>query len=122
MGSCSSGAKGARNSAISTGTSDLDFKKIGKSFEKLPNYYQNQINQGLKMSDAMQNDIATGRRFKIIDENTFGTRTDKYKLITDVADGKVVYTLKKKNKILKKNMSKSQAANAMAAIYLKLIK
>lgn len=122
MGSCSSGAKGARNSAITTGTSDLDFKKIGKSFEKLPNYYQNQINQGLKMSDAMQNDIATGRRFKIIDENTFGTRTDKYKLITDVVDGKAVYTLKKKNKILKKNMSKSQAANAMAAIYLKLIK
>ena len=69
----------------------------------------------------MQNDIANGRKFKITDEYTFGKGKTTYKIITDVQDGKAVYTLKQRNKIIKKNMSKSQCANAVASIYLKLI-
>ena len=107
--------------AVAVGTSDLDYTKVGISFSKLSKQHQDQINNGLKMSSAMQNDIANGRKFKITDEYTFGKGKTTYKIITDVQDGKAVYTLKQRNKIIKKNMSKSQCANAVAGIYLKLI-
>ena len=115
------GGKRASGGAVAVGTSDLDYTKVGKSFEKLPKQYQDRINNGLKMSPAMQNDIANGRKFKLTDEYTFGKGKTTYKIITDVQDGKAVYTLKQRNKIIKKNMSKSQCANAVAGIYLKLI-
>ena len=115
------GGKRASGGAVAVGTSDLDYTKVGISFSKLSKQHQDQINNGLKMSSAMQNDIANGRKFKITDEYTFGKGKTTYKIITDVQDGKAVYTLKQRNKIIKKNMSKPQCANAVASIYLKLI-
>ena len=112
---------GASGGAITTGTSDLDYTKVGKSFEKLPKSYQDRINNGLKMSTAMQNDIANGRKYKMTDTWTTGTAKSKYTVITDVIADKVVYTIKQRNKILKKNMTKSQCANAVASIYLKIL-
>ena len=63
LGSCKSGGKGGASAgrtggAITTGTSDLDYTKVGVSFSKLDRQYQDQINNALKMSEAMQKDIA----------------------------------------------------------------
>lgn len=115
-------SSGSENGAITTGTRDLKFGSVGKSFEKLSISHQKSINENLKMSANMKADIANGRRNKMTDEWTTGVKKNKIKVITDVVAGKAVYTIKQGNKILKKNVSKEQAANAVAGFYLKLMK
>lgn len=114
-------SSGSINGAVTTGTRDLKFGSVGKSFEKLPAAYQKNINDNLKMSANMKADIANGRRNKMTDEWVTGTKQNKIKVITDVVNGKAVYTVKEKNKILKKNATKEQAANSVAAFYLKFL-
>lgn len=108
----------AAESPIKTGTRDLEYSAIGKTFDKLPANLKTNINDNLKMSANMQRDIANGRRNNITDEWVTGFGKNKIKVITDVLGGKAVYTIKQKNKILKKNVTKEQAANAVAAFYL----
>ena len=127
LGSCKSGGKGGASAgrtggAITTGTSDLDYTKVGVSFSKLDRRYQDQINNALKMSEAMQKDIADGRKYKMTDEFIFGKGKTKYKVITDVKDNKAVYTIKQGNKIVKRDLTKSQCANDLANLWLKLNK
>ena len=127
MGSCKSGGKGGVSAgrtggAITTGTSDLDYTKVGVSFSKLDRRYQDQINNALKMSEAMQKDIADGRKYKMTDEFIFGKGKTKYKVITDVKDNKAVYTIKQGNKIVKRDLTKSQCANDLANLWLKINK
>ena len=115
------GGKRSAGGVIATGTSDLDYTKVGKTFEKLPQHLKDSINENLKMTDAMQKDINNGRKHKITDEWVTGFGKNKRKVITDVVNGKVVYTVKDKNKIIKKNVTKSQCANAIADFYLKAL-
>ena len=115
------GASFNRGGAIGAGEKDLKFEKVGKSFNKLPATLQKQINDNLKMSTHMKNDILNGRRNKITDEWTTGVGKQKVKVITDVVNGSAVYTLKQGNKILKKNVSKERVANAVASFYLDLL-
>ena len=115
------GGKRASGGAIATGISDLDYTKVGKTFEKLPQHLKDDINKNLKMTDVMQQDINNGRKYKITDEWVTGFGKNKRKVITDVVNGKVVYTVKDKNKIIKKNVTKSQCANAIADFYLKAL-
>lgn len=110
---------GGSSGAIATGTRDLNYTTIGKTFAKLPKPYQDSINQNLKMSTQMQNDISNGRKNKVTDEWVTGVPKNKIKIITDVIADKAVYTIKQKNKILKKNVTKEQCANAIADFYLK---
>ena len=111
-------SSGSVNGAITTGTRDLKFGSVGKSFEKLPTRYQKSINENLKMSDPMKADIANNRRNKIEDTWTTGVGKEKIKIITTVVGGKAVYTIKKRNKILKKDSTKEQAANMVAKFYI----
>ena len=115
-------SSGSDNGAVTTGTRDLKFNAVGKTFDKLPKNLQENINKNLKMSDYMKADIANGRRNKIIDEWETGRGKNKIKILTDVIGGKAVYTVKQKNKILKKNVTKEQAANTVAGFYLELMK
>ena len=111
---------GSKGGAITVGERDLNFQTVGASFAKLPSVLQNSINQNLKMSDTMKKDILNGRRNKVTDEWTTGKGNQKIKVITDVANGNAVYTVKQRNKVLHKNVSKEQAANAVAKFYLGL--
>ena len=115
------GKRAGGTSLIATGTSDLDYTKVGKTFEKLPQHLKDSINENLKMTNVMQQDINNGRKHKITDEWVTGFGKNKRKVITDVVNGKVVYTVKDKNKIIKKNVTKSQCANAIADFYLKAL-
>ena len=115
------GGKRSAGGAIATGISDLDYTKVGKTFEKLPQHLKDSINENLKMTNVMQQDINNGRKHKITDEWVTGFGKNKRKVITDVVNGKVVYTVKDKNKIIKKNVTKSQCANAIADFYLKAL-
>lgn len=111
-------SSGSVNGAITTGARDLKFGSVGKSFEKLPTSFQKSINDNLKMSAPMKEDIANGRRHKMTDTWTTGVKQEKIKVITDVVAGRAVYTIKQKNKILKKNATKEQAANMVAKFYI----
>lgn len=104
--------------AITTGERDLNFQRVGASFSKLSPFLQNSINSNLKMSNIMKKDILNGRKHKTTDEWTTGIGNKKIKVITDVVEGKVVYTIKERNKNLSKNVSKEQAANKVAQFYL----
>ena len=115
------GGKRAGGGVIAMGTSDLDYTKVGKTFEKLPQHLKDNINKNLKMSTAMQQDINNGRKNKMTDEWVTGFGKNKRKVITDIVNGKVVYTVKDKNKIIKKNVTKPQCANAIADFYLKAL-
>lgn len=113
-------SSGSPGGAITTGERDLNFQRVGASFSKLSQYLQNNINDNLKMSAVMKRDISNGRRNKITDEWTTGRGNQKIKVITDVVNGNTVYTIKQRNKILSKNVSKEQAANGVARFYLSL--
>lgn len=111
------GSSGGAGGGISAAESDLNFDKVGTSFSKLPRRLQESINENLKMSSAMKNDIQNGRRHKMVDTWESGFGSNKVKVITDVKDGKINYTVKKRNKILLSTNSKAQAANKVAAFY-----
>lgn len=113
-------SSGSPNGAITTGERDLNFQTVGASFSKLTPHLQNNINSNLKMSAVMKKDIANGRKHKITDEWVTGQGSKKIKVITDVVNGNTVYTIKQRNKILSKNVTKEQAANGVARFYLSL--
>ena len=115
---------GKHETALITGTRDLIAGKVGKTFEKLPKLYQDNINKNLKMSDFMKNAIAKNRPH--VETETWrvglGGIKEKRSVTTDVINGKAVYTVKQGNKILRKNITKEQAANEIAQFYWKYLK
>ena len=121
MGGRGSGSS-SPNGAITTGERPLIYSKVGASFAKLPRRLQDSINENLKMSQGMKNDILTGRKNKTTDEWTTTVDKKKIKIITDVVNGKAAYTIKQGNKNLAKNVSKEQAANRVAKFYLDFLK
>ena len=121
IGRDSRGGKRGAGGIISTGERDLNFEKTGISFSKLSDILKYSINTNLKMSSNMKNDIKSGRKNKMTDEWTTGRGKNKIKVITDVKDGKVVYSIKQKNKYLKKDVSKEQVANGVAKFYLDMM-
>lgn len=78
----------------------------------------------MKMSDEMKDDIRNGRRHKIQDVWTAGISgvKEKRRVITDVVNGKVVYSVKNKNTFVRRNVTKEQAANEIARFYLEYLK
>lgn len=117
----SSGGSGA-GGAIATGERDLNFSKVGSSFSKLSQNLKYSINNNMKMSSTMKNDIKNGRKNKMTDEWITGIGSNKIKVVTSVKSDKLCYTIKKGNKILLATNSKEQAANKVAAFYLGAMK
>lgn len=100
------------------GDKDIKASAAGASFSKLPANLQKSINDNLKMSQAMKNDVKNGSRNKMTDEWTTGFVGNKIKVVTAVKNGQLGYTVKKGNKILIKDATKERAANTVAAFYL----
>lgn len=114
----------SKGGAITEGERDIKIKAAGVSFQNLPQNFRDNINTNLKMSDEMKDDIRNGRRHKIQDVWTAGISgvKEKRRVITDVVNGKVVYSVKNKNTFVRRNVTKEQAANEIARFYLEYLK
>ena len=114
------GGRGARSSiGKERFDAPLNVEKTGKIFKELPQAFQDNIKNNLQLSEAMKNDIANGRRNKVIDEWVTGLANSKTKMkvITDVNNNKLQYTAKIGKKIIIKTNSKEVVANTVAKFY-----
>lgn len=119
----SSGSKGGGggNSLIKKGVAPVNAKAAGASFNGIPQSWQKSISDNLIMSDTMQKAIRNGNS-KISDEWETKFGKEKRKVITEVKDGKLQYTVKNKNKIVLRTNNKNQVANKIAEFYKKAMK
>lgn len=105
--------------AIEKAMQPLQREKTGANFQKLPMRYQNSIDDNLKLSDTVKAYLLENptNPNKVNDEWNTAIGKDKRKIITEYIDGKMLYTVKKGNKILLRTNSKEQAANKIAEFY-----
>lgn len=99
----------------------MNAKAAGAAFNSIPKSYQTSINDNLIMSDVMQGAIRNGNS-RISDEWETKFGKEKRKVITEVKDGKLQYTVKNKNKIVLRTNNKNQVANKIAEFYKKAMK
>lgn len=130
-GASSGVLKPSYSSSIKTGERDVDASRAGKTYSELPRAWQNVINDDLKMSMEMKQNIADRAngsvRSIITDEAKLGIRTEngvqRVKVITNITpSNEISYTVKQGNKTLRKNATKEQAAAAMAQFVKKYLK
>lgn len=105
--------------AIEKALQPLQREKTGANFQKLPIRYQNSIDSNLKLSDTMYQYLSENPNNpnNMTDEWNTAIGKDKRKVITQYVDGKMLYTVKKGNKILLKTNSKEQTANKITEFY-----
>jgi len=105
--------------AIEKALQPLQREKTGANFQKLPIRYQNSIDSNLKLSDTMYQYLSENPKNpnNMTDEWNTAIGKDKRKVIIQYIDGKMLYTVKKGNKILLKTNSKEQTANKIAEFY-----
>lgn len=117
-------ASGTLSQKISKAATDLDKSKLGKTFNRLPQNFQNNINENLKMSKSMQDSVSGKIPGKISDQWVTGLSDakDKAKVITNFDGKEISYTVKYGRKIAQKNATKEQAANRIAEFYAKQLK
>ena len=120
-GSSSGSGGGGGNSLIKKGIAPVNAKAAGVAFNSIPKSYQTSISDNLTMSDVMQGAIRNGNS-KISDEWETKFGKEKRKVITEVKDGKLQYTVKNKNKIVLRTDNKNQVANKIAEFYKKAMK
>lgn len=103
-------------SLISKANSEI--KTSGASWAKLSLSLRRSIEQNMQLSKPMADAIRNGE--KMADEWTTGFRgtKQKRKVITEVADGKIQYTLKDRNKIIMRTNDKGRVANKIAEFYI----
>lgn len=120
----SSGRKAPRTKvekAIAEGERDVRTNSV--TLSKLPKSLREQIIENLHMSDEMKESIRSGKN-NVYDEWTaqlIGVK-EKRKVITRFEDGVVTYSVKDKNKFLRRNVSKESAAIEVAKYCLKYLK
>ena len=111
--------KAKQQKIIDEAINSLDYKKQGERFNSLTEYSKSRISQLLKMDkflqEAAHDYIEKGKKSHVRTTDTEELGGRKIKIITDYNDGKLSYTLKERNKILNKNMTKTQCANQLAA-------
>ena len=112
---------GGGNSLIKKGIAPVNAKAAGAAFNSIPKSYQTSISDNLIMSDVMQETIRNGNS-NISDEWETKFGKEKRKVITEVKDGKLQYTVKNKNKIILRTNNKNQVANKIAEFYKKMMK
>ena len=113
------GGGGTPGGAIKAGERDVDSKKAGASFNKLPRDLQSSINSNLKMGDHLKSGIKKdGLNTKT--SETWETKVGRTKYIvhTEIKDGRLGYTVKHGNKVIQKHTTKERAANTVAKMYL----
>lgn len=120
-GSSGKGGGGGGNSLIKKGIAPVNAKAAGAAFNSIPKSYQTSISDILTMSDVMQEAIRNGNS-NISDEWETKFGKEKRKVITEVKDGKLQYTVKNKNKIVLRTNNKNQVANKIAEFYKKAMK
>lgn len=130
MGTCNSSSKSSsgggslQQKIIDKAQKQLDYSKQNMSFQTLPKYLQDNIDKNLKMSDFLHGRILEGTSDKASETVTFGFKKikDKRNVIIKVKDNKVTYTVKKGNKILRRDVDKRQCANEIAKYYTDVIR
>lgn len=128
MGDCNSSSKGSgagggtgslQQKIIDKAQKSLDYSKQNMSFQTLPKHLQANIDTQLKISDFLQGRILEGTSDTASETVTFGFKKikDKRNVTIKVKNGKLTYTVKKGNKILRRDVDKRQCANEIAKYY-----
>ena len=92
----------------------IDPSKTGANFRSLPKAFQKNIEDNLKLSDTFKTYARAGTPLQ--DEWTTSMRgvNGKRKVLTDLVNGRINYTVKDRNKILLQTTNKNQVANKIA--------
>lgn len=126
-------AMGGRGSAGSTGASrrsefagqlekSFDDKKAGKTYQSLPANFKKSIRDNLKMSENMRNAKLKDGKSNISDTWKTGIGNERISVTTSVENGKLIYTVKKRNKILMRTGKKEKVANTVSKFYSDILK